>query len=145
MQHLEAAADIDAPPEKVWAFVTDVSSFPLWSPFIVRAHGELHPGGRLRITLRVPETRPVSFRPRLPAVEPGREIRRRRVTGVRGLFDGVHSLTVEALPDGRSRLRAHEDVTGILLPVLGKAMRRTQRGFALLAEAVKASAEVGRA
>ena len=141
MQQLDAAAEIDAPPEKVWAVMTDLSSFPLWNPFIVRADGELRPGGRLHVTLQVPEMRPVSFRPRLLAVVPGREIRWRGVTGLRGLFDGVHSLSVEALPDGRSRFRTHEDVTGVLLPVLGKVMRRTQHGFELLAEAVKARAE----
>jgi hypothetical protein len=141
MQQLDATADIDAPPEKVWAVITDFSSFPRWNPFIVRAGGELRPGGRLHVTLQVPDMRPVSFRPRLLAVEPGRLIRWRGVTGVRGLFDGVHSLSVEALPNGRSRFRTHEDVTGILLPVLGKVMRRTQRGFDLLAEAVKARAE----
>jgi hypothetical protein len=141
MQQLDAAAEIDAPPEKVWAVITDLSSFPLWNPFIVRADGELRPGGRLHVTLQVPEMRLVSFRPRLLVVEPGREIRWRGVTGLRGLFDGVHSLSVEPLPDGRSRFRTHEDVTGVLLPVLGRVMQRTQRGFELLAEAVKVRAE----
>ena len=143
MRQLDATAEIDAPPEKVWAIITDLSSFDLWNPFIVRAGGDLRPGGRLHVTLQVPDMRPVSFRPRLLAVEPGRLIRWRGVTGVRGLFDGVHSLSVEALPDGRSRFRTHEDVTGVLLPVLGKVVRRTQRGFELFAEAVKARAEAG--
>ena len=83
----------------------------------------------------------MTFRPRLLAVTPGREIRWRGVTGVRGLFDGVHSLTVELLPDGRSRFRTHEDVTGVLLPFLGRVMRRSPQGFELLARAVKERAE----
>jgi len=141
MQQIDAFADIDAPPEKVWAVLTDFASFPQWNPFIVRASGQLREGDRLRVTLKVPEMRPVTFSPRLLAVLPGREIRWRGVTGVRGLFDGTHALTVEPLADGRSRFRSHEDVTGILLPFLGRVMRRTQQGFEQLAQAVKARAE----
>ena len=143
MQQLDAFTDIDAPPEKVWAIITDFSSFPQWNPFIVRASGELRAGGRLHVTLKVPDMRAVSFRPRLQAVEPGREMRWRGVTVLPGLFDGTHSLTVEPLPDGRSRFRTHENVTGVLLPFLGKVMRRTQSGFELMAAAVKARAEGG--
>lgn len=50
MRHLEAHADIDAPPEKVWAVLTDLAAYPVWNPFIVRAAGELREGQRLRIT-----------------------------------------------------------------------------------------------
>jgi len=141
MQQLDAFADIDAPPEKVWAVLTDFSSYPKWNPFIVRASGELRIGEQLNVTLQVPEMKAVSFKPRLLDVEPGRLIRWKGVTYLPGLFDGRHALSVEPLPDGRSRFRTHEDVTGLLLPFLGTVMRRTQKGFEALAEAVKARAE----
>ncbi|MBM3146733.1 MAG: SRPBCC family protein [Actinobacteria bacterium] len=32
MQQIDAFADIDAPPEKVWAVLTDFSSYPEWNP-----------------------------------------------------------------------------------------------------------------
>lgn len=142
MQQLDAFADIDAPPEKVWAVLTDLASFPEWNPFIVRASGELRVGERLDVTLQVPGMKPVSFKPRLLDVEPGRLIRWKGVTFLPGLFDGRHALSVEPLPDGRSRFRSHEDVTGILLPFFGTVMRRTQRGFEALARAVKERAEL---
>lgn len=34
---LEAAIDIDAPPEKVWALVSDVERMSSWSPQVVRS------------------------------------------------------------------------------------------------------------
>jgi uncharacterized protein YndB with AHSA1/START domain len=60
MQQLDATADIDAPPERVWAVITEVFSFPHWNPFIVLTSGELRPGSRLHVTLQVPDMRPVS-------------------------------------------------------------------------------------
>lgn len=141
MQQLDAYVDIDAPPEKVWAVLTDFGSYPEWNPFVVQASGELKVGERLNVTLQVPDMKPVSFKPRLLDVEPGRLIRWKGVTWLPGLFDGRHTLSVEPLPDGRSRFRTHEDVTGILLPFLGNVMRRTQRGFEALAAAVKKRAE----
>jgi hypothetical protein len=141
MRQLDAHADIDAPAENVWAVLTDLAAYPVWNPFIVRATGELREGQRLRITLQVPNMRPVSFRPTLLVVQPGREIRWLGVTFVRGLFDGRHALTVEPLADGRSRFRTHEDVSGVLLPFLGGVMRRTQQGFEGLAQAVKERTE----
>lgn len=141
MQQLDAYADIDASPERVWVVLTDFARYADWNPFIIRASGELREGERLAITLRVPGTRPVTFRPRLLAVRPNREIRWRGTTVLPGLFDGVHALTVEPLGEGRTRFRTHEDVTGVLLPLLGGVMRRTQLGFELLARAVKERAE----
>lgn len=141
MQQLDAYSDIDAPPDQVWAVLTDFESFPEWNPFIVRASGELKVGERLSVALQVPDMKPVSFQPRLLDVEPGRLLRWKGVTYLPGLFDGRHTLSVEPLPDGRSRFRTHEDVTGILLPFLGNVMRRTQRGFEALAAAVKVRAE----
>jgi len=141
MQTLDAYADIEAPPERVWAVLTDFDSYPQWNPFIVRAKGELIAGRKIEVTLQVPEMRPVTFRPRLLNVTPQREIRWHGVTYVPGLFDGKHGLTIEPLDDGRSRFRTREEVTGVLLPFLGKVMRRTQHGFELLAAAVKARAE----
>ncbi len=143
MQQLDAYSDIDAPPEKVWAVITDFDSFPEWNPFIIRASGSLRVGERLHVTLKVPEMRPVSFKPRLLDVEHGHLMRWKGITLLPGLFDGRHALSVEASADGRSRFRTHEDVTGILLPFLGRTMRRTQQGFELLAAAVKERAEQG--
>jgi hypothetical protein len=141
MRQLDAHEDISAAPERVWAVLTDFASFPQWNPFLVKMEGELRVGSRLTLTIKAPEMRPVTFHPRVLTVSPGREIRWRGVTGVRGLFDGVHSLTVEPLSDGRSRFRTHEDVSGMLLPFLGKVMSRSQQGFEQLARAVKERAE----
>jgi hypothetical protein len=141
MQTLDAATEIEAPAERVWEVVTDFASYPQWNPFIVHAEGIPVEGARLKVTIRAPGYRAVTFKPRVLRAVSGHELTWLGRTLLPGLFDGRHSLTVEALGESRSRFRSHEEVTGILLPVLGKVMRASQQGFEELCAAVKARAE----
>ncbi len=141
MQSLHAAVEIDAPAERVWQVVSDFARYPDWNPFIVRAEGKPHIGERLEITIAAPDMKPVNFRPRVLDVEPGRLIRWKGKFKLPGLFDGRHALIVDPLDGGRSRFTTHEDVTGILLPFVGKVMTASQQGFELMARALKDRAE----
>ena len=98
--------------------------------------GEQRVGGRLELTITAPDVRAVTFRPRVLDLEPGRLIRWKGKLWIPGLFDGRHSLAVDPLDGGRSRFTTHEEVSGILVPALGKAMRASQQGFELMAEAL---------
>jgi len=141
MKSLHTAVEIDAPAERVWQVVGDFARYPDWNPFIVRAAGEPRVGERLDITIAAPDMKPVSFRPRVLDYEQGRLIRWKGKFKLPGLFDGRHTLIVDPLDGGRSRFTTHEDVTGILLPFVGKVMTASQQGFELMARAVKERAE----
>ena len=141
MKSLHAAVDIDAPAERVWQVVSDFGRYSDWNPFIVRAAGEPRVGERLDITIAAPDMKPVSFRPRVLDYEQGRLIRWKGKFKLPGLFDGRHMLIVDPLDGGRSRFTTHEDVTGILLPFVGKVMTASQQGFELMARAVKERGE----
>ncbi len=141
MQTLDASIEIEAPAERVWQVVADLSRYPEWNPFIIRAAGEFRPGARLDITIEAPGLRTVRFRPRVLDLDDGRLVRWKGRWYVPGLFDGRHALVVEPLGDGRSRFTTHEEVSGVLLPFLGKAMRASQDGFELLCRAVNRRAE----
>ena len=137
---LDAAIDIAASPERVWQVISDLPAYVCWNPFIVRASGELAVGGRLRVTIVAPGHRSVNFRPTILALEPGRSVTWLGRTLLPGLFDGHHTLSVTPTDDG-ARFRTREEVSGILVPLLGGIMRDSQRGFELMAAAVKARAE----
>ncbi|MBE3075052.1 MAG: SRPBCC domain-containing protein, partial [Actinobacteria bacterium] len=139
----EAAAqsvEVGAPPERVWEVISDLPAYTRRNPFIVRAGGEFAVGSRLHVTIAAPGHRPVTFRPRVLEVEPGRSVTWLGRTLLPGLFDGHHTLSVTPT-NGGARFRTREEVTGILVPVLGGIMRDSQRGFELMAAAVKARAE----
>ena len=141
MRALDATIDIAASPEQVWQVISDLAAYARWNPFIVRAGGELAVGARLQVTIVAPGHRPVTFRPKILALEPGRSVTWLGRTLLPGLFDGHHTLSVTATDDG-ARFRTREEVTGILVPLLGGIMRDSQRGFELMAAAIKARAEV---
>ena len=121
--------------------VSDFEHYADWNLFIVHAAGVLCVGERLDITIVAPGMKPVSFRPRVLDLEPGRLIRWKGEFQLPGLFDGRHALIVDPLDSGRSRFTTHEDVSGILLPFAGRVMRASQQGFELMARAVKERAE----
>jgi uncharacterized protein YndB with AHSA1/START domain len=52
--------DIDANPERVWQVLTDLSAYPDWNPFIVRAEGRIDVGSRLTLRMRPVGGRPVT-------------------------------------------------------------------------------------
>jgi hypothetical protein len=141
MQTLDASTEIDAPAERVWQIVSDFAGYPEWNPFIVRAAGEQRPGARLEVTIVAPGVRAVTFKPTVLDLRPGRLIRWKGRLILPGLFDGRHTLAVDPLDGGRARFTTHEEVTGILLPFLGKVMKASQAGFEQMAAAVKARAE----
>jgi hypothetical protein len=41
VRELRREIELDAPPERVWAVVTDFDAYPEWNPFIRQISGEL--------------------------------------------------------------------------------------------------------
>jgi uncharacterized protein YndB with AHSA1/START domain len=65
-----------APPERTWALLADVAGWPGWNPSCLEAavDGPLAPGTRLALRLQDDKGRSFYTRPRLSAVDPGREL-----------------------------------------------------------------------
>lgn len=143
MQILDASIEIDASAERVWDVVADTARYAEWNTFVTGIAGELREGAPVKVTVRAPGRKAVTFDARIVRLDPGRELRWKGRWFLPGIFDGDHSLTVEALGEDRARFRTREEVTGLLLPLLGKAMRQSQAGFEELCRAVKARAESG--
>ena len=75
---ISAEVQIAAPPERVWAVLTDLSSYRQWHPVFVSVNGELAAGSKLTITTTHPTTgRTMNAKVTVQTVEPG--------TGPRGL------------------------------------------------------------
>ena len=139
---IRTTIDIAAPPQTVWAALTDFAAMPAWNPFIRQIAGELRVGATLSVAIAPPGRTAMRFRPRLLAVEPERELRWRGSVLVRGLFDGEHSFRLEPLPGGGTRFRQDEDFSGLLVPLAGKGLlSATEGGFQAMNESLKRHAE----
>lgn len=136
MRTIERVVDIPAPPATVWQVLTETDRYGEWNPFMTELSGRLAVGERLTVTIR-PGERSMTFRPTVLAVEEDTLVRWRGRLGVPGLFDGEHELRLEATPDGGTRFTQREVFTGLLVPLLGRALDDTGPGFASMNAALR--------
>jgi hypothetical protein len=141
MAELSTTVEIDAPAAVVWAILTDTAAWPDWNPFLTRVEGDVVAGARVRIRFEPPGGRPMTMRPRLLVVDPPHELRWLGRLGLPGLFDGEHRFLVEPLGPDRVRVTQSEQFGGVFVPLLRTTLRKTERGFGLMNDALKARAE----
>lgn len=141
MRELRREIEIDAPPERVWAVVSDFAAYPEWNPFIRRIVGELREGARLEVRIEPPGARATTFKPTVRAAEANRELRWLGRLLLPGVIDGEHSLRIEPLDGGRSRFIQSERFTGLLVGLVGGTLAKTEVGFEQMNTALKARVE----
>ena len=126
---ISTSIEIEAPAEAVWAQLADTAAYPDWNPFIRSFEGELVEGGKVSARIEPPGGRGMSFKPKLLAVEPGRELRWIGHVLIPGLFDGEHHFVIEPLGEGRSRLTQSESFSGLLVRALAGTLGAAEQGF----------------
>ena len=141
MRELRRQIEIDAPPERVWAVVSDFAAYPEWNPFIRRIGGEPREGTRLEVRISPPGGRAMTFKPTLRAVEANRELRWLGRLLAPGIFDGEHSLRIEPLDGGRSRFVQSERFSGVLVALVKGTLAKTEAGFEQMNAALKTRVE----
>jgi hypothetical protein len=141
VRDLRREIEINAPPERVWAVVTDFAAYPEWNPFIRRIGGELSEGERLEVRIEPPGARATTFKPTVRAVETNRELRWLGRVLLPGIFDGEHSLRIEPLDGGRSRFVQSERFSGLLVGLVKGTLEKTEAGFEQMNAALKARVE----
>ena len=141
-KELRSEIEIDAPPERVWSILTDLSKLPEWNPFIRAASGRMEKNQRLDVTLHPSGGRSIKMRPSVLAVEPNRELRWIGHLGLPGLFDGQHIFELKPSGAAKTIFVQREEFGGILLPFLtGMLRNETARGFNEMNQALKERAE----
>ena len=141
MFRLHTEIEIDAPPEAVWATLTNTDKFGEWNPFIHEMKGELAVGNTLSVTLGAPGKARMSFKPQVLRADENRELRWRGKLLVGGLFDGEHAFELQPTDKG-TRFVHHERFSGLLVPLLkGMLERDTRPGFEAMNAALKQRVE----
>jgi uncharacterized protein YndB with AHSA1/START domain len=123
MAPITTTADIDRPPDEVFAYVIDPSTFPEWQHRVVSGHMD---APTTRVGSKCTTVRRIGGRQRVVTTEITEYDPPRRWAdrGIEGPIRAIVGVTVEPLADGsRSRLTIALDFTGhgigkLLVPLL---------------------------
>lgn len=132
---------IGAPPARVWAVLTDFTSYPEWSPFVREIDGELRPGARLMVRLAPSGGEGTVFKPVVTEVREGAVFEWQGHLLVPGIFDGRHRFELRAMGDGATSFTQSESFGGILIPFMSSVLKDTEHAFAAFNEALKDRSE----
>lgn len=151
MRTIAASATIDAPLARVWAVLSDLSSYPAWSPFVVAVDGPLAVG--TPVTLHVamtPGRKPLRQVETVSKVDPPgagadrAELSWGTVMGHPTLLRAERYQRLTALGPGQTRYETADEFEGLLVPIVFALYGASiQRGFDETARALKARCEAG--
>jgi hypothetical protein len=140
MKHYEAAADIDASPDAIWAVLTDGKSYADWDSGLIELEGTVAPGEKLKLR---PEVNPKrTFPVKVTEFDAPRHM---TWTGGMplGLFKGVRTFTLAASDDGPTHFTMREEYSGPMLPLIWRSMPDLGPSFDQFARGLKERAERG--
>ena len=141
---IQTQIDIDAPPERVCAVLSDFERHPAWNPFIREIRGEVREGARLHVRLGPPDGKPMTFKPVVTSADHARSFSWLGAFLAPWVFRGEHKFHLEPLGPDRTRFHHSESFGGVLVPVLRKSLQtETRRGFEAMNEALRTEAEQG--
>ncbi len=139
-KHNSVSRTIEAPPESVWALLTDADTYREWNPSVVSIKGPIAAGNRIELvsvvnpkrTFKLTVTRMTS--PSDMEWSDGMPL---------GLFMGVR--TFRLIPNGtRTEFTMTEDFTGLLAGLICKSIPDLTDSFNQFADGLKAAAEARR-
>jgi uncharacterized membrane protein len=133
---------IDAPADKVWATLTDISSYPNWNSYIVEASGTLKVGEKLKIVEEI-DGRRNSHAVRITRFDPTNKVLVWQGSALLpSLFQWSEWFSVESIDANHSRVTLLITHQGLLAnPYRKYNKNRDLHGFQEFADSLKKKAE----
>ncbi len=141
MKQIETEITIEATAEKVWQVLTDFESYPKWNPFVRSISGTAREGEKIKVFLKPPDAKGMTFHPKVKKSEPGKEFRWKGQLGLPGIFDGEHYFLLNEISSKRTHLTHGEKFSGLLIPFMGGMIDKTREGFELMNKTLKKECE----
>ena len=140
---IEHRIGVQAPPEAIWAVISDIPGWTHWNPLYPRAEGTLRIGSKLNLDLALAGRKVQTIQPVILDWIPNEQIHW-RLTAAGGLVKTTRFLEIEKLTDSGCIFANGEVFDGLLGPAAVRSLRHKIRsGFAAMNEAVKIRAESG--
>lgn len=134
----DASATITAPPDAIWAVLTDGPGYSAWDSGVVRVDGRIAPGERITVVSEANPGR--SFPVKVTEFTPGRSMTWSGGMPL-GLFRGVRTFSLSPQGDGTTAFRMREEYSGPLLPLIWRSMPDLGPSFTKFASGLKQRAE----
>ncbi|NUS43841.1 MAG: SRPBCC domain-containing protein [Mycobacteriaceae bacterium] len=132
---------IAAPPQRVWAVLTDFGTYGQWNPFFVAVTGVAEPGAALSLRTKLFErSTPRNFAVTVRVADPARKLEWGGGLGIPRLMDGVHGFELTA-DGGGTAVRHYERLTGLLVPPAGRLVSTLEKRYLTLNDALRRRAE----
>lgn len=129
---------INAPPEKIWALLTDASSYRDWNPTIVSLDGTIAAGETIKLISTLNPKRTFSLK--VTELQP--PSRMVWADGMPlGLFRGERTYTLTPQADASTSFAMREAYSGPLAPLITRAIPDMTASFEQFADGLKAAAE----
>lgn len=138
MKTFHASTIIDAPPERVWALLTDGPRWPDWNPTIDKVEGRIAPGEKIRVYSKLTPGR--AFPLRVAEFVPEQRMVWRGGMPL-GLFKGERTYTLTERQDGKVEFSMREAFSGLLAPMITRSIPDLQPSFDAFVAALKQQAE----
>jgi hypothetical protein len=138
---LQAQIEIQAPKGKVWAILIDFAAYPQWNPFIKSISGEPRTGAKLDVHFQPPGAKGITLHPQILSAIPGQELKWQGHVLASGIFHGEHHFLIQEKDPDRVTFAQGEAFRGVLVPLIGKLLDKTEQGFEQMNEALKDRAE----
>ena len=139
---LQNTVTIAAPTTAVWAVLTAFDERPEWDPYYREVHGELAVGARLTVRASLNDTsRPVTSRPRIVAVEPGRHLAWTNRFGLPGLLDSRNDFRLGSPAPGVTAMSQTERFSGLLVTPARRMLNDVEARLGQWVAALKLRAE----
>ena len=137
MKNIQTEILILADTAKVWDVLMNFDSYPKWNPFITSISGERKLGNRLTVSINPPGGKGMTFKPNILTLEANKEFRWKGKLGINGIFDGEHYFILESVDKDITKFIHGEKFSGLLVPLVGKILDKTQKVFQLMNESIK--------
>ena len=138
MKSYEAEATIAAPPETIWAILTDAPGYAGWDSGVQRVEGTIAPGEKIKVVSEANPGR--AFPVKVTAFEPARAMTWSGGMPL-GLFKGVRTFSLTPEGAATTRFTMREEYTGPMLPLIWRSMPDLGPSFEQFARGLKAQAE----
>ena len=141
MKEIYSEIEINTSAKVVWDILMNFEDFPKWNPFMKQISGNPYKGSRIIVFIQPPNSRGLTFKPKILDNEPEKKLRWKGNTLIPHLFDGEHSLIIKEIKKDKVLFIQKEIFTGIFVPFLGNLLRNSAQGFKMMNVALKEEAE----